>query len=132
MLTFIYMLMKQNINFWLINNKIQAKSILMILKLLLNTELIWMIFIKILKNKIQIRNIKYYLFLLIWLLICLVIKKLTIPETSIRGSKVKIYVVFIARSYLAVPENIRLNPTHYFLMKIPNKRELQPKLKLKL
>ena len=132
MLTFIYMLMKQNINFWLINNKIQAKSILMILKLFLNTELIWMIFIKILKNKIQIRNIKYYLFLLIWLLICLVIKKLTIPETSIRGSKVKIYVVFIARSYLAVPENIRLNPTHYFLMKIPNKRELQPKLKLKL
>ena len=132
MLTFIYMLMKQNINFWLINNKIQAKNILMILKLLLNTELIWMIFIKILKNKIQIRNIKYYLFLLIWLLICLVIKKLTIPETSIRGSKVKIYVVFIARSYLAVPENIRLNPTHYFLMKIPNKRELQPKLKLKL
>ena len=132
MLTFIYMLMKQNINFWLINNKIQAKSILMILKLLLNTELIWMIFIKILKNKIQIRNIKYYLFLLIWLLICLVIKKLTIPETSIRGSKVKIYVVFIARSYLAVSENIRLNPTHYFLMKIPNKRELQPKLKLKL
>ena len=132
MLTFIYMLMKQNINFWLINNKIQAKSILMILKLLLNTELIWMIFIKILKNKIQIRNIKYYLFLLIWLLICLVIKKLTIHETSIRGSKVKIYVVFIARSYLAVPENIRLNPTHYFLMKIPNKRELQPKLKLKL
>ena len=132
MLTFIYMLMKQNINFWLINNKIQAESILMILKLLLNTELIWMIFIKILKNKIQIRNIKYYLFLLIWLLICLVIKKLTIPETSIRGSKVKIYVVFIARSYLAVPENIRLNPTHYFLMKIPNKRELQPKLKLKL
>ena len=132
MLTFIYMLMKQNINFWLINNKIQAKSILMILKLLLNTELIWMIFIKILKNKIQIRNIKYYLFLLIWLLICLVIKKLTIPETSIRGSKVKINVVFIARSYLAVPENIRLNPTHYFLMKIPNKRELQPKLKLKL
>ena len=131
MLTFIYMLMKQNINFWLINNKIQAKSILMILKLLLNTELIWMIFIKILKNKIQIRNIKYYLFLLIWLLICLVIKKLTIPETSIRGSKVKIYVVFIARSYLAVPENIRLNPTHYFLMKIPNKRELQPELKLK-
>ena len=132
MLTFIYMLMKQNINFWLINNKIQAKSILMILKLLLNTELIWMIFIKILKNKIQIRNIKYCLFLLIWLLICLVIKKLTIPETSIRGSKVKINVVFIARSYLAVPENIRLNPTHYFLMKIPNKRELQPKLKLKL
>ena len=31
----------------------------MILKLLLNAQMIWMIFIKILKNKIQIRNLKY-------------------------------------------------------------------------
>ena len=59
------------------------------------------------------------------MLTCLVIKKLIIPETSIRGSKIKIYVVFIARSYLAVPKDIRLNPTLYFIMKIPNKTELQ-------
>ena len=32
---------------------------LMILKLLLNTEIIWMIFTKTLKNTTQIRNIKY-------------------------------------------------------------------------
>ena len=49
----------------------------MILKLLLNTQLIWMIFTKMLKNKIQIKNVKYYLFLMIWLLIYLVIKNLT-------------------------------------------------------
>ena len=33
----------------------------MILKLLLNTEMIWMIFIKILKHTIQIKNAKYCL-----------------------------------------------------------------------
>ena len=32
---------------------------LMIQKLLLNTQMIWMIFIKILKNTIQIKNEKY-------------------------------------------------------------------------
>ena len=34
-------------------------------------------------------------------------------------------LVFITQSYFAVPKNIRLNSTHYFVMKIPNKRELQ-------
>ena len=63
--------------------------------------------------------------MLLWLLACLVIKKLIIPETSIRGSKVNIYVVFITQSYLTVPNDIRLNPTLYFIMKIPNKTELQ-------
>ena len=45
-------------------------------KLLLNTQMIGMIFTKILKNTIQIKNEKYYLYLMIWLLICLVIKNL--------------------------------------------------------
>ena len=31
----------------------------------------------------------------------------------------------IAQSYFAVPENIRLNSTHYFVTKVLNKRELQ-------
>ena len=35
------------------------KSILIILKLLLNIQMIWMIFMKTLKNTIQIRNAKY-------------------------------------------------------------------------
>ena len=34
-------------------------SLLIILKLLLNTQMIWMLFIKMLKNITQIKNIKY-------------------------------------------------------------------------
>ena len=48
---------KENINFFL--NKWKSTGILMILKLFLNTQIIWMIFIKILKNKTQIKNAKY-------------------------------------------------------------------------
>ena len=29
------------------------------------------------------------------------------------------------KSYFKVPKNVRLNSTHFFIMKIPNKRELQ-------
>ena len=42
-----------------------GESILMILEILLNTQIIWMISIKTLNNTIQIRNVKYYLFLMI-------------------------------------------------------------------
>ena len=35
------------------------------------------------------------------------------------------YLVFITQSYSDVLKSIRLNSTHYFVMKIPNKRELQ-------
>ena len=45
-------------------------------KLLLKTQIIWTIFIKTLRNIIQIKSKKYWLHLMIWLLICLVIKKL--------------------------------------------------------
>ena len=34
-------------------------------------------------------------------------------------------LVFISQSYFAVPKNIRQNSAHYFVMKIPNKREVQ-------
>ena len=43
----------------------------------------------------------------------------------IRGRKLNISLVFTTQSYFAVPKNIRLNSTNYFVMKIPNKRELQ-------
>ena len=33
--------------------------------------------------------------------------------------------VFITQSYFTVPKNIRLNSTHYLVMIIPNKKELQ-------
>ena len=36
-----------------------------------------------------------------------------------------ISVVFITQSYFLVPKDVRLNSTHYLVMKIYNKRELQ-------
>ena len=64
---------------------------------------------------------------MIWWLMCLVIKKLNpiINEAFITGRKLNISLVFISQSYFALPRNIRLNSMHYFLMKIPNKQELQ-------
>ena len=48
-----------------------------------------------------------------------------VTELFIRGRKLNISLVFITQSYFTVPKNNRLNSTHYFLMKIPNKREPQ-------
>ena len=50
---------------------------------------------------------------------------LIVTELFIKGRKLNISLVFITQSYFAVPKNIRLNSTHYFIMKIPNKQELQ-------
>ena len=47
-----------------------------------------------------------------------------VTELFIRGRKLNISLVFIAQSYFAVSKNIRLNSTHYFVMKILNKRKL--------
>ena len=43
----------------------------------------------------------------------------------IRGRKLNISLVFITQSYFKVPKDVRLNSTHFFIMKIPNKKELQ-------
>ena len=48
-----------------------------------------------------------------------------VTELFIRGKKLNISLVFITQSYFPVPKNIRLNSTHYFIIKIPNKHELQ-------
>ena len=45
-------------------------------------------------------------------------------ELFIRVRKLNISLVFITQSYFTVPKNVRLNSRHYFIMKIPNKREL--------
>ena len=50
---------------------------------------------------------------------------LIVTELFIRGQKLNISLVVITQSYFAVPKNIRLNSTHYFVMKIPSKREVQ-------
>ena len=48
-----------------------------------------------------------------------------IKELFIRCRKINISLVFITQSYFSVPKDVRLNSTHYFVMKINNKRELQ-------
>ena len=46
-----------------------------------------------------------------------------VTELFIRGRNISI--VFIPQSYFKVPKDVRLNSTNFFIMKIPNKRELQ-------
>ena len=48
-----------------------------------------------------------------------------VTELFIRGRKLNISIVFITQSYFKVPKDARLSSTHFFIMKIPNKRELQ-------
>ena len=48
-----------------------------------------------------------------------------VTELFIGGRKLNISIVFITQSYFKVPEDVRLNSNHFFIMKIPNKRELQ-------
>ena len=43
----------------------------------------------------------------------------------IRGRKLNVSTIFITQSYFKVPKDVRLNSTHFFIMKVPNKRELK-------
>ena len=46
----------------------------------------------------------------------------TVTDVFIRGRKLNIPIVFLTQSYFKVPEDVRLNSTQFFIMKIPNKR----------
>ena len=48
-----------------------------------------------------------------------------VTDLFLRGRKVNFSFLSVSQSYFKVPKIIRLNATHYFIMKIPNKRELQ-------
>ena len=48
-----------------------------------------------------------------------------IKELFIRCRKLNISLVFITQSYSSVPKDVRLNSTHYVIMKINNRKELQ-------
>ena len=48
-----------------------------------------------------------------------------IKKLFIRCRKLNISLVFIIQSYFSVPKDVRLNSTHYLIMKINNRRELQ-------
>ena len=43
----------------------------------------------------------------------------------IRGRTLNIPIIFITQSYFKLPKHVTLNSTHFFIMKISNKRELQ-------
>ena len=106
----------------------ETKYQLLIKKWESKNRMIWMIFIKILKNTIQIRNAKHWSYFMIWLLICLIIKHLINPvvtEIFFGGRKLNISLAFIAKSYFPEPKNIRIDFTNYFIMKIPNRKVLQ-------
>ena len=45
-----------------------------------------------------------------------------VTELFIRGRKLNISIVFIAQSNFKVPEDVRLNSTHFIVTKILNKR----------
>ena len=48
-----------------------------------------------------------------------------VTELFIKGRKLNISIVFITQSYFKVSKDVRLNSTHFFIMKISNKIELQ-------
>ena len=48
-----------------------------------------------------------------------------VTGSCIRGRKLNISLVFITQSFFPVPKNIRLNSTHYFVIKNPDKRQRQ-------
>ena len=85
-----------------------------------------MIFIEILKNTIQIRNVKILIAFDHVIADMLNNKKLNsiVTELFIRRIKLNICLVFITKSYFAVSKNIRLNSKYHFIFKIPNKQEL--------
>ena len=48
-----------------------------------------------------------------------------IKELFIRCRKLNISLVYITQSSFSVPKDVKLNSTHYLMMKINNKRELR-------
>ena len=43
-----------------------------------------------------------------------------VNELFIRGRKLNISIVFVMQSHFKVPKDVKLNSTHFFIMKIPN------------
>ena len=95
------------------------------LKLLLNTQMICKIFTKTLMNTIQVKKRKILIVFDDMIVDMIENKKLNavVTELSIRGRKLNITLVFITQSHFKVPKDVRLNSTHFFIMKIPSKRE---------
>ena len=78
---------------------------------------------KILINTIQVRDKKLIVFddMIVLYMISNKTFNLIVTELFIRGIKLHISLIFTTQSYFAVPENITLNSTHCFIIKISNK-----------
>ena len=48
-----------------------------------------------------------------------------VTELFIRGRNLNFPIAFITQLLFKVPKEVRLNSTHFFIMKVPNKKELQ-------
>ena len=92
--------------------KKKDQSSMVILKHLLNTQMICKMFIDAFDDMIADMINK---------------KKLNpiVNELFIRGRKVNILTAFITQSDFKVPKEVLLNTTHFFVMNIPNEMELQ-------
>ena len=77
---------------------------------LLSVQIRWMMFMRIFMSIIQAEKEKF---------------QTIIQELFIRCRKVSILLVFITQSYFSVPKDVRLNSTHYLIMKINKKREIE-------
>ena len=51
--------------------------------------------------------------------------KAIVKELFIRCRKLNVSIVFITQSYFRTPRDVRLNSTHYIILKISNKKELK-------
>ena len=98
----------------------------MILKLLLNIQTIWLIFVKHLRYNLNKKR-KILIAFDYMIADMLSNKRLSpiVTELFIKGRKLNISLAFITPSYFAVPKDIRLNATHYFIVKGPNKQKLK-------
>ena len=53
------------------------------------------------------------------------IRNWTVIELFIRRIKLNIFLAFITQSYFKEPKDVRLSTTHFFILKIPYKSELE-------
>ena len=97
----------------------------MILKFLFNTEMIWMIFMVILKNTVQIKKCKIQIIFDDMIADILSNKKLNtvVTELFIRGRKQNFSLVFVTQSYFAVPKKYQTK--FYTLFHYENSRQIR-------
>ena len=96
----------------------------MILNHLLSVQIKWMMFMRILMSTTQRKILIVFDDMIA---VIMINKKFqaVVKELFIRSRKLNILLVFITQYYFSVPKDVRLNSTHYLIMKINNRKELQ-------